>query len=378
MKRIYFDVTDYPVTFLLINKSKIMKKIIIAFIFILSSLILITCSENKENILTNEVNLVNNESEQKIDVLVNGKLFTSYLYTDRISNLRKTTLFPINTANGITVTRGFPLEPRPKERTDHPHHIGAWLNYGDVNGLDYWGNSDAIPIERNNEMGVIRHGEILETKNGQEKGELITTANWLKPNGEVLLQEKTDFVFHAKDGIRIIDRNTTLTAKEEPVFFKDTKEGMLAIRVARQLEHPSNKPVTLSDSHGDKTDVPVLDNTGVTGHYLSSEGIEGMDVWGKRAKWVSLDGTIENKDVSVVIFDNPENIGFPTYWHARGYGLFAANPLGQNTFSEGKETLNFSLESGESVTLKYRFLILDGKAKTKEIESEYQKYIQNN
>ncbi|MCP5064222.1 MAG: hypothetical protein GY936_17420 [Ignavibacteriae bacterium] len=355
-----------------------MKKIIIAFSLILSCLILIACSESKENIFNNEVKLVNNENEQKVDVVIDGKLFTSYLYTNKISNLRKTTLFPIVAANGVTVTRGFPLEPRANERTDHPHHIGAWLNYGDVNGLDYWGNSDAIPMERNNEMGVIRHGKILETKNGHGKGELITTANWLKPNGEVLLREKTDFIFHSKEGIRMIDRITILTAQEEVVFFKDTKEGMLAIRVARQLEHPSDKPVTLSDAHGGKTDVPVLDNTGVTGHYLSSEGIEGMDVWGKRAKWVSLDGTIENKDVSVVIFDNPQNVGFPTYWHARGYGLFAANPFGQNTFSKGKETLNFSLESGESVTLKYRFLILDGKAKTKEIESEYQKYIQNN
>ena len=109
--------------------------------------------------------------------------------------------------------------------------------------------------------------------------------------------------------------------------------------MARQLEIPSDKPVTLSDAHGKKTDVPVLDNAGVSGNYLSSEGIEGMDVWGKRAKWVSLFGVIGNEEVSVVIMDNPTNVGYPTYWHARGYGLFAANPLGQKIFSNGKEKL---------------------------------------
>ena len=352
-----------------------MKKIKILYSLILLSFMCISCSEKKENDLINDVNLVRNDAEQKIDVLVDGKLFTSYLYTDKLSVLKKTVLYPIVSADGVVITRCFPLEPRPNERVDHPHHIGAWLNYGDVNGLDYWGYSDATPEEQKNKMGTIRHDEIVDIKSGHEKGELVVTTNWLKPDGKVLLKEKTDFIFYAKDGIRMIDRITTLKALDEPVLFKDTKEGMVAIRVARQLEHPSDSPVTLSDAHGEKTDVPVLDNSGVTGHYLSSEGIEGDDVWGKRAKWVSLEGTIENKDVSVIIFDNPQNVGYPTYWHARGYGLFAANPFGQNTFSNGKETLNYSLAPKESVTLKYRFLIFDNKADKNQIENEYQKYI---
>lgn len=355
-----------------------MKKVKIVITFFLLVFIIMSCSKSEESVLTNEIKLVSNETEQKVDVLVDGKLFTSYLYTDKIADLKKTVLFPIIAANGVTITRGFPLAPRKNERTDHPHHIGAWLNYGDVNGLDYWGNSSAMPKERFNELGVIKHSNIVEIKDGNGKGKLVVAEKWLKPNGDILLNEKTEFVFYAKDGLRIIDRSTTLTANKEDVFFKDTKEGMLAIRVARQLELPSDKPVVLSDVHGDKTKVPVLDNTGVTGHYLSSEGIEGLDVWGKRAKWVALDGTVDGKDVAVIIFDNPENIGYPTYWHARGYGLFAANPLGQNTFSKGKETLNFSLKARESVTLKYRFLILDGKAEKDKIESEYQKYIKNN
>jgi Family of unknown function (DUF6807) len=354
-----------------------MKKLYLILAWALIFLILVSCSENKDETLKNVVNLVDNKAEQKVDVLVDGKLFTSYLYTDKITTLKKTTLFPIISANGVAITRGFPLEPRQGERVDHPHHIGAWFNYGDVNGLDYWNNSDAISEERKNDMGTIRHDQIIEIVEGHAMGELLVSANWLKPNGDILLKEKTNFTFYSGLDQRIIDRSVTLTALDEPVHFNDNKEGMIAIRVARQLEHPSDKPVTLSDAKGKKTNVPVLDNTGVTGHYLNSDGIEGMDVWAKRAKWVSLDGTIDNKDVTVVIFDSPENVGYPTYWHARGYGLFAANPLGQNIFSEGKETLNFSLKAGESVTFEYRILVLNGKADKESIESEYKYYIES-
>lgn len=355
-----------------------MKKINFILTIVLIFLIFASCTENKDETMNNAIKLVNNEAEQKVDVLIDGEIFTSYMYSDKISVLKKTTLFPIVAANGVAITRGFPLDSRPGERVDHPHHIGAWFNYGDVNGLDYWNNSDAISEERKNEMGTIRHDQIIELIEGHAKAELLVSANWLKPDGEILLKEKTNFSFYSGIDQRIIDRKVTLTALDEPVQFKDNKEGMIAIRVARQLEHPSDKPVTLSDASGKKTDVPVLDNTGVTGHYLNSDGIEGMDVWAKRAKWVSLDGTIDNKDVTVVIFDSPENVGFPTYWHARGYGLFAANPLGQNIFSEGKETLNFSLKTGESVTFEYRILVINGKVDKEVIESEYQNFIATN
>jgi hypothetical protein len=342
--------------------------------FIISFLTLIflffNCAENNSSDRI-EIELVENKTEKKVDIYAGENLFTSYLYTDDISNLKKPVLFPINSASGVAITRGYPLEPRPNERTDHPHHIGSWLNYGEVNGLDYWGYSDETPIENKDRMGVIRHDKIVKIG----KNELEVSANWLSPDGETLLKEQTKFIFYADNGARIIDRTTSLTANNEPVLFNDTKEGMFAIRVARQLEHPSDRPVTLSDAHGQKTDVPVLDNTGVTGKYLSSEGIEGTDVWGKRAKWVSLSGVIEGKDITVAIFDNPQNIGHPTYWHARGYGLFAANPLGQRTFSDGKEELNFSLQPGEKVTFKYRILVQDGKLNMAELETEYNNYI---
>jgi len=352
-----------------------MKKLKIILIAMLLVVVAINCSSKEEKVMKNKVDLVQNKAEQKVDVMVDGKLFTSFLYTDKLSVLKKTVLYPLVSANGVAVTRGYPLDPRPKERTDHPHHIGAWFNYGDVNGLDFWNNSDAIPEERASEMGIIRNSEIKNIESGNGVGKLVVTNNWMNSEGAIILEENTEFVFIASDRKRMVDRTTTLTALKEPVLFKDNKEGMIGIRMARQLELPSDKPSRLSDAHGNVTDVPVFDNTGVSGKYLSSEGVTGLDVWGKRAKWVALSGTIESKDVSVVIMDNPTNVGYPTYWHARGYGLFAANPLGQKVFSDGKEELNFSLKSGESVTFKYRILLLDGKGGKEQLENEYNNYI---
>lgn len=353
---------------------KLFKEITILIFFLLLA---ISCSRKEEVNEKNKIDLVHNEKEQKVNVLVDEILFTSFIYTTQLSVLKKPVLYPIISSEGVTITRGYPLNPRAGERTDHPHHIGTWFNYGNVNELDFWGNSDAMPTEKADELGTIRLEKINKILSGENSAKLEVTCNWLNSENNIILKEDTEFTFSVSKVKRIIDRSIKLTAIDEPVVFKDTKEGMLGIRVARQLEHASDKPVILSDAHGQKTDVPVLDNTGVSGNYLSSEGITGTDVWGKRANWVSLSGTIESKDVTVVIMDKPSNIGYPTYWHARGYGLFAANPLGQKDFSEGKEELNFLLTTGESVTFTYRILILDGKTEKSKLDEEYLEFIKN-
>lgn len=314
-------------------------------------------SENQVPKMADSIKLVRNDTEKKVEVLVNGELFTAYLYPETIA---KPVLYPIKSAGGNDLTRGFPLDPRPGERVDHPHHIGLWFNYGDVNGLDFWNNSDAIPAEKKVGYGTIVHKEILNLKEGKDKAELEVAMDWVGPDGEVLLKEKTTFVFTVSEGKRMIDRITTLTAQGKEVFMKDNKEGMLGIRVARELEHPSDKPELFTDANRIATAVPTLNNAGVTGKYRSSEGLEGDAVWGTRGKWTNLSGEIKGEKVSLAILDHPKNVGYTTYWHARGYGLFAANPLGQKALSNGKEELNFKLAAGESVTFRYRILVYSG------------------
>ncbi len=306
-----------------------------------------------------------------VEVYAGDQLFTKYLYSDQIEVLKKPVLYPVKTAAGHAITRGYPLDPAPGERVDHPHHIGFWLNYGNVNGLDFWNNSNAISEKRKPHMGTIRHESIISTNENR----LIVTANWLNHDGETLLHENTAFEFHASSNERIIDRVTTLTALDEPVSFEDNKEGFVAIRVTRALEHPADNPVTLTDARGLATEVPVMDNSLVTGTYLNAEGVEGAAVWGKRSPWVDLHGEVQGESVHVVLMDHPDNTGYPTYWHARGYGLFAANPLGQRVFSNGEEILNFTLKSGDQVTFRYRLLICSGQMDPAAVEAAYQEYI---
>lgn len=318
------------------------------------------------------VKLVRNDNAQKVDVLVGGKLFTSYVYPETVE---KPVLYPIRTVNGNSITRGYPLEPRPGERVDHPHHVGLWFNYGDVNGLDFWNNSSAIPAVKKSGYGSILHKKINDISSGNGKGELEVTTEWVGPQGDAMLKENTTFIFRASGNKRSIDRITKLEALNKDILFKDNKEGMIGIRVARELEHPSDKPEIFTDASGKATNVPTLNNEGVTGWYKSSEGLEGHKVWGTRGKWVNLTGTIKDENVSVVILDHPQNVGYPTYWHARGYGLYAANPLGQKAMSNGKEELNFKLPSGKSVTFRHRIIINSGeKLNDSQINAEFKEF----
>ena len=300
------------------------------------------------------VDLVENDAEKKVDVMIDGKLFTSYIYPD---NIKKPVLWPVLSPAGNMLTRSFPMINKEGDRTDHPHHVGIWLNYGDVNGLDFWNNSEAIPVERRDGYGTIYHRSIEKAESGKGNALLVTTAEWEAPDHSPMLEEETSFEFIASDQMRIIDRTTTLEALIDTVKFTDNKEGMFAIVVARELELPYEKPTELMDSHGVITKVEKMDNTLVTGNYRSADGVEGKEVWGTRCRWMKLSGKINGEMVSIVIIDNPSNVGYPTYWHARDYGLFAANTLGQKIFSEGENELNFSLKKGESVTFKYRLVV---------------------
>jgi hypothetical protein len=294
---------------------------------------------------------------KQIDVLYNGKLLTAYCYYDSI---KKPFLFPINTLDGITITRGYPVAPRPGERTDHPHHTGLWMNYESVNGFDFWNNSTAIPKENRNHYGTILHEKLLGKQALNNKAVLKIQAVWLRPDSVALLDEITKYTFTVKDNLFLIDRQTILTARDSTVIFKDVKDGFFAIRVARELEMPSQQEDVFVDNQGNKTTVAKINNDHVSGMYYSSNGLKGDSVWSSKGVWTMLKGIKAGKAITIGMFDHPANVGYPTYWHARGYGLFALNPLGREVFSNGKEKLNFTLKPGEVTAFKYRVIIASG------------------
>ena len=325
------------------------------YFFILMSLM--TTSLYAQNGFT----LKNNPTQKKVEVRYNEKLLTAYCYFD---STEKPVLFPINTLSGVTITRGYPVSPKAGERSDHPHHLGLWMNYESVNGLDFWNNSTAIPLDKKSKYGSIRHQKIMSSNSKKDNASLETLSFWVNSDGQVLIEEKTRYVFTKKDNDFIIDRIATLEAKVPEVIFKDVKDGMLGLRLARQLEQPSNQADKFVDANGNITPVAKMDNEGVSGMYQNQEGLTGDAVWGKRSQWACLQGKKDGETITIQIIDHPKNVGYPTYWHARGYGLFAANPLGQKVFSEGKEELNLTLKQGEKKTFHYRVIVHSGSALT--------------
>jgi hypothetical protein len=349
------------------SRSEIIRSAVVVSVLAGGAAIVVAAADGKKG-----VELVTHEAGRRVDVLIDGQPFTSYIWP---ITLKKPVLYPLRTSAGTVVTRGFPLEPRPGERVDHPHHVGLWLNHGDVNGFDFWNNSEAIPAKDAAKYGTIVHRAIKSAKGGADKGELQVTEDWKTPDGKALLREDTTYVFRGGPGLRSIDRITTLTALDQKVTFRDSKEGMIGMRVARELEQPSDKAEIFTDASGKATAVAKLDNTGVSGRYTSSEGKTGDAVWATRAPWTMLSGTIGREPITLAILDHPKNPTHPTYWHARGYGLFAANPFGAKAYTDGKAETNFTLEPGQSVTLKHRVLILSGPTTAEQVGAQYRRYV---
>ncbi|MDR2473786.1 MAG: PmoA family protein, partial [Tannerella sp.] len=309
---------------------------------------LILGGSNKNNA---KISFIADDAARKVDVLYDGKLFTSYIYPD---DLEKPVLYPLFTANGTDVTRGFPRNPRAGERIDHPHHVGLWLSFGDVNGLDFWNNSYAIPDDKKSSYGSIRHKKVVKAKNG----ELQVECDWVDYQNNILLIETTTFKFSGSGNIRIIDRTTTLTAQQDTVVFTDNKEGFIAIRVDRAFEEPSNKPEVFLDAAGNKTDVPIMNNEGVNGVYRNSNGAEyEKGVWGKPAGWVSLSANKNGEQITLAIIDHKNNPGYPAHSHARGYGLFSTNNLGNKVFDPSASEFKLSLKRGKKAVFRHRIIV---------------------
>jgi len=312
-----------------------------------------------------------NDPGRRVDVTIDGQTFTSYIWP---RTLKKPVLFPIVDADGVTVTRGWPLVPRAGERTDHPHHVGLWFNYSNVNGFDFWNNSDAIPEARAAKMGTIVLDKIVSAKSGPDRGELVTKSTWIDGENHPVIAETTHYTFAHDGSTRRIDLAVKLAALER-VVFNDDKDGLLGLRVARWLESPEEKGGTFVDSSGVTTLVDAQTNLpGVappTGEYLTSEGARGEAVWSTRGRWCALTGRNDaGQTATIAIFDHPSNVGYPTYWHARGYGLFAANPLGRHAFDAKQPPLDYTLEKKQTVTFRYRVVIYTHVATPYELNRE--------
>ena len=316
------------------------------------------------------VKLSADESKRRVDIEIDGKLFTAYRWDERI---KRPVLFPLMSAGGAFITRGFPIETRGGETVGHPHQVGVSFSYGDVNGIDFWNNSTFRTAKERERMGTIVHRKIVRIKSGKARGELVAESDWIAPNGEEILTETTRYIFAREGTTRRIDRETTLTANGKPVVFGDNKEGMFAIHLTRELQQSNQVPVKITDAQGILTEAETSEN--LTGEYLNSEGLTGEKIWGTLGKWASVSGRIGGEAVTVAVFDSPKNLNYPSSMMVRPYGLLALNPFGRKAFDPQAEARKFVLEPGRSIKFRHRLLILAEKAAPATLEKEYRNYI---
>lgn len=295
------------------------------------------------------------KDQNKIDITIGGKPFTTLMYPD---SLEKPVLYPVHASNGTIITRGFPLNPKPGDPTDHPHHIGIWFNYENLNGLDFWNNSYAIKPEKKSQYGWVKTDKILEMAGGTT-GKLAYHANWTNQKNETILEETTHLEFSGNEHERVIDRITVLKAVQDATF-NDAKDGLLGLRLAHELQMPATEDQKFTDNKGNVTIVKAGTDHIPNGNYITSAGKKGNDAWSSRGVWCKVYGKMRKDSMSISIIDHPGNVNYPTFWHARGYGLFAANPLGEKIFTNGRSAKNLHLRVGESVTFKYRIVISSG------------------
>ncbi|MGB2863233.1 MAG: PmoA family protein [Sedimentisphaerales bacterium] len=307
--------------------------------------------------------------ENRIDVIIAGEPFTSYLYG---SDLTKPLLVPVRTPSGIEVSRRHPLTRIEGGSMDHEHHIGIFFAVDQVNGVKFWNNTSLSP--------QIRHVEITEVAGGAGSGKLSTVANWVDEKKQVLLEEKRTILFVAGEYEHeyAIDLSIDLTAKCPRVLFEDIEEGMLAIRVSDYLRESDPE---ISPQPGRQL---LAESVLGTGRYFSSNGDEtAKNVWGKRARWVALQGLRQGKVVGVAILNHPASINYPTYWHVRNYGLFSANPLGQGDFQRQQPrkyrknkvmSLRLTLEQGETAHFRFLMIAYEGFRTKRQIEKRFKKF----
>jgi hypothetical protein len=276
---------------------------------------------------------------KRLRVLIDGKLFTEYRADGHVP-----CLYPVVGPSGAGLTRNFPLAPAAHgEATDHPHHRSFWTTHGSVNGIDFW-TLPKDPSTRIVHRGFLGTSTTSDTADGTTTDRAAFTVDlaWVS-KGKTHLSEKRTYAITVRDNTRIVDITSVFVAADGDAVFGDTKEGSFALRLA-----------------------PTLRIAGkvAKGHSINSEGQKDNDCWGKRADWVAYYGPdAKGQPAVVAIMDHPSNLRHPTWWHARPYGLVAANPFGRHNFEHRKNDKHlgdYTLKHGESLTFTHRFLFHRG------------------
>lgn len=287
------------------------------------------------------------EKGSEVEILIRGGPFSVH-HTD---GAEKPYLFPLLGPTGASYTRAFPMKADVAgEDHDHNHQRSFWFTHGSVNGIDFWA-SDPLNKKKANDGSIKETSrKILATG---AVGILKTTDDWLDPTRKTILKDVRVMRVYDTSAARVLDIDVTLTAAGQPVTLGDTKEGMFGLRVASSMD--------------------VKNKMG--GKITNAEGITDDAAWGKASPWVDYTGPVDGKTVGVAILNHPDSFRYPTTWHVRTYGLFAANPFGWHDFGLNKSGA-YTLPAGKSLRFAYRVILHEGDTASAHIADAFKSYVE--
>jgi hypothetical protein len=305
-------------------------------------------SQSSVRPIADPVELTRNGNQ--VDVRIGGNPFTTYHFDPSVA---KPYFFPLRSALGTVVTRGFPMTPDiPGEDHDEPHQRAMYFAHGDINGFDFWGEA-AFPTWSDHSastFGRTVFRTLDDLQGGADVGSFRATFDLVAPTGTIAEEVQT-YRVKGDEQSRIIDCEFVIGATHGPIVIGDTKEGTFAIRVAKALDSPPGHMVNASGASGEKA------------------------IWGRRSNWVDYYGRVAGEEVGLAIFDHPQNLRAPTYWHARAYGLLAANPFGLKPFTgDRRRDGRHAIPAGGSLILRYRVFIHHGNPSQAGVAETYSEF----
>jgi hypothetical protein len=296
----------------------------------------------------------------RVRVEIGGQLFTEYVFGDGAS---RSYCYPILAPDGTPLTRDFPMKQTPGEDTDHPWQRSLWFAHSMVNGVDFWNEGTGDAGRSPKDKGHTVLDGTVETTSGAI-GVIHARDRWLTPDGKLVCTDERTLRFHPGPGGRFIDFEITLHAlPDAPLLMGDNKDGTMAARVAQWMTMPHK--VAGKD-------------TGGHGEIVNAKGDRGDDAWGKRADWCDYHAEKDGKTYGIAMFDHPQNLRHPTWWMARNYGLFGANPFGwhdyEKEFAKEPHKGDYTIPAGGSLTLRYRFFFHLGDEQSAHLAALYRDY----
>jgi hypothetical protein len=287
-------------------------------------------------------------SDRGAIVNIDGQLFAEYLTHEG----HQPAVWPIIGPTGKPMTRQYPMgDLLPDEKNDHLHHVSLWFAHGNVNGLDFWTSRDHAAARKDNQ---IVHREFVATGASGGQAKIVTRNDWLS-EGQRICEDERTLLFGGDAEKRWIDFSIQIMATEGELTLGDTKEGTFGVRVSG--------PLTVDAKQG--------------AAIINSRGQRDAEAWGMFADWIDDFGPVDGETIGIALFNHPSNCRNPTRWHARTYGLLAANPFGDSEFppdSTAPKQAAVTVAKGDQLALRYRVLLHRGDPAEADVAKAYQDF----